>query len=205
MNAPVTYIPDLISGPFAADSLFEMLYHHIPWVRRENPSGGFVPRAECYFNDTPVPYVYGRGAGAREYQPQPKWNFYVRSIRRRLERAIGVDFDVCFLNLYEHNRDYLGWHSDDSPEMSDDHPIATVSLGAERAIQFRPRGTTTEPGPPVETLMLGNGSAAIMAPGMQDLWQHRIPKASDNQLGPRISLTYRVYVPTNREEKLDEC
>ena len=47
---------------------------------------------------------------------------------------------------------------------------------------------------PVERLGLGNGSAAVMARGMQRGWQHRIPK-SDRQVGPRISLTYRGYRP----------
>ena len=43
------------------------------------------------------------------------------------------------------------------------------------------------------TLRLGHGSLCLMAPGMQDTWQHRIPKASF-QCGERISLTFRGYV-----------
>jgi alkylated DNA repair dioxygenase AlkB len=195
MNAPVTYIPNIFASKAEADSYFAILRGpSMPWQRRENPSGGFVPRAECYFNDTPAPYLYGKGEGARTYLPEPDWDPVVRLVRYKVEYAIGVDLDVCFLNMYETNRDYLGWHADDSPEMSDDHPIVTVSLGAERAIQFRPKYGDSDNLSHVETLMLGHGSAAIMAPGMQDLWQHRIPKSPNNQIGPRVSLTFRRYV-----------
>ena len=98
--------------------------------------------------------------------------------------------DVCFLNLYLNQRDYLGWHADDSPEMDDERPIVSVSLGAERDIQMKPiDGTAAD----VETIRLGHGSAFIMLPGVQDTHRHRIPK-SGFVVGERISLTFRGYV-----------
>ena len=51
--------------------------------------------------------------------------------------------------------------------------------------------------PNIEKLLLGHGSAAIMAPGMQDTHEHRIPKSS-RQCGVRISLTFRGYVAQGR-------
>lgn len=47
----------------------------------------------------------------------------------------------------------------------------------------------------VEKITLGDGSLCVMAPGMQDAWQHRIPKASF-KCGERVSLTFRGYVTT---------
>lgn len=46
-----------------------------------------------------------------------------------------------------------------------------------------------------EKVWLESGSLCLMAPGMQDTHQHRIPKAS-YICGPRISLTFRGYVQT---------
>jgi alkylated DNA repair dioxygenase AlkB len=46
--------------------------------------------------------------------------------------------------------------------------------------------------PSIHKLLLENGSIAIMAAGMQDTWQHRIPKHSA-PCGERISLTFRGY------------
>jgi alkylated DNA repair dioxygenase AlkB len=116
--------------------------------------------------------------------------------------------DVCFLNGYKDGHDQLGWHSDDSPEMDDERPIVTVSLGAEREIWFRkipPNRDKIDVGlrrgevniimasPEIEKLKLGHGSMAIMLPHMQETHQHRIPK-HDRECGPRVSLTFRGYV-----------
>ncbi len=64
-----------------------------------------------------------------------------------------------------------------------------MSLGVEREIWFQPNPKNGT----VQKLTLGHGSLCLMAPGMQDTWQHRIPKASFT-CGERISLTYRGYV-----------
>lgn len=73
--------------------------------------------------------------------------------------------------------------------MDDSRPIAIVSLGAEREIWFQradPERRLITP----DKLRLGNGSLCLMAAGMQDTHQHRIPKAG-RVVGPRISLTFR--------------
>ena len=189
MKAPVTYIPNFVPN---ADVAFARLKDELSWERRET-----TPRSEYYCNDSPKPYVYGRDRGRRLYEPRP-YHEVVLAIRKDLEAQTGAKLDVCFLNMYLDQTDQLGWHADDSPEMDDERPIVTVSLGVEREIWFRPNDSQKPPSgtvdPNIERLLLGHGSAAIMAPGMQDLWQHRIPKAS-RHCGVRISLTYRGYVP----------
>ena len=108
-----------------------------------------------------------------------------------IEFLKGVRLEVCFANRYLNQRDQLGWHADDSPEMDDERPIAVVSLGVEREIWFRQQHHSL--GPTVEKLKLEHGSLCLMLPGMQLSWEHRIPKASF-QCGTRISLVYRGYV-----------
>ncbi len=93
---------------------------------------------------------------------------------------------MCFLNRYLNQSDQLGFHSDDSPEMDDDRPIVTVSLGAEREIWFAPISDKKD----LTKVKLENGSACTMLPQMQTDWMHRIPKASF-LCGERISLTFR--------------
>jgi len=188
MKAPVTYIPKFVPNP---DEAFARLRDELTWERRQD-----VPRSEYYTNDTQKPYVYGRGNGRRTYEPRP-YHDIILAIRRDLEAHTGALLDVCFLNMYLNQSDQLGWHADDSPEMDDARPIVTVSLGVEREIWFKPNNSPKpESGasdPNVERLLLQHGSAAIMQPGMQDTWRHRIPKAS-RQVGVRISLTFRGYV-----------
>ncbi|MNR71462.1 hypothetical protein D3C71_20880 [compost metagenome] len=182
MRSPVTYLPNFVPD---ADGAFRALWQELDWQRR-----GGTPRREYYANELPVPYVYGRGAGQREYLPQP-WHPVMRDIQAALEAHSGFRFEVCFLNGYEDQSDHLGWHADDSPEMDDARPIAVVSLGAEREIWFRPQADREA----VERLKLGHGSLCLMAPGMQDTHYHRIPKAGFI-CGERISLTFRGYAPT---------
>lgn len=183
-NIPIEYTPGFIANP---DEAFTRLWNELEWEEREG-----APRREYYCNDISVPYTYGAGAGVRTYLPKP-WHPVIQRIRDNLTMVTGTKFDVCFLNGYRDGRDQLGWHSDNSPEMDDDRPIAIVSLGAERDIMFRKIPTEAEASGEVTILSLGNGSLCLMLPGMQDTHQHRIPKSSLHVCGPRISLTFRGY------------
>lgn len=180
MPAPISYSLDFVKNP---DAAFKALWEDLTWERR-----GSTPRREYYANDVAVPYTYGRGAGVRTYEPQ-EWHPVMRELQAQLEVLTGFKFEVCFLNGYEDQSDSLQWHADDSPEMDDDRPIAIISLGAVREIWFRPQNDKLD----VEKVKLGHGSLCLMAPGMQDEYFHRIPKAGF-ECGQRISLTFRGYV-----------
>ena len=210
MNAPITYYPKFLTDP---DVMLSKLQQELDWQRR-----GDTPRMEYYVNEFGVSYIYGRGRGQREYLAQPTHEV-ITEIQQQIEELTHTKFEVCFLNRYLNQSDHLGWHADDSPEMDDSRPIAIVSLGVERDIMFRkflgticvecqeysPNHKTPDcPGPGaikdkvtlwsgIERLRLEHGSLCLMAPGMQDNWQHRIPKASFH-CGERVSLTYRGYV-----------
>lgn len=185
MKPPIIYSPNFFTN---ADDLFKQL-KELAWVKRGN-----TPRQEYYCNDFDLPYVYGKGMYAREYEAQP-YTPAIQEIREVCEKHAATKFEVCFLNRYLNQRDQLGWHADDSPEMDDARPIAIVSFGVEREIWFRPiKSTETEMAEvKPERFVLGHGSICLMQPGMQDTWQHRIPKASF-ECGERISLTFRGYV-----------
>lgn len=188
-DVPVLYLPRLVYKP---TFVFKVLWDMMPWEKREG-----APRREAWFNPYDMPYTYGTGEYARTYAAHPLNDdggvpaWIIGSIMQRLN-DLGDSYDCCFVNGYENGRQHLGWHADDSPEMDTNHPIATVSLGAEREIWFRRKGDDT--GAHVEKLLLKNGSAAIMSEHMQEEWQHRIPKSSVADCGPRLSLTYRKLV-----------
>lgn len=179
MKTPIVYTPEFIKKP---DLAFEALWNELDWVRH-----GLVPRREYYSNDIDAAYSYGKADFARVYPTQP-WHPEMREIQQKVQDALGVTLEVCFLNGYEHNRDQLGWHADDSPEMDDTRPIAIVTLGAERDIMFATKHNRDQ----VERLKLQHGSLCIMPAGMQETHVHRIPKA-DRVVGARISLTFRGY------------
>jgi len=184
MEIPITYIKNFVPEP---EKVLVSLRDNLEWERRAD-----APRSEYYCNDFNEPYIYGRGAGRRTYLVRP-YHPDILAIRKLLEEQAKCKFEVCFLNRYLNQKDQLGWHSDDSPEMDDARPIATISLGVEREIWFRPKESQE-----ITKLKLENGSLCLMHPGMQDTHQHRIPKASF-QCGERISLTFRGYVRSSQE------
>lgn len=174
---PVTYVAGFITDP---SEVFRMLWNDLDWERR-----GGTPRREYYSNDALSDYTYGSGAGVRTYAARP-WHPLMLDIRARVEAVTGTAFEACFINGYENSRDHLGWHSDSSPEMDSNRPIAIVSVGAAREIWYCPKEDRTD----ITRMLLEPGSLCIMAAGMQKTHLHRIPKA-DREVGPRISLTFR--------------
>lgn len=183
------YIPDLFGAVDAA-----ALHTEVPWIERTEA------RMECFQSENPMSYTYGSGRGERTYTSVT----YTPTVRQVLDKLNedGSDFNVCFLNLYHHKRQHLGWHADDSPSMDHGHPIAVVSFGAERDIWWRLKGT---PGviPEEQRQLLGHGSLFLMPAGMQRDWEHRIPK-SDREVDFRISMTFRRWVPAERLRYAEE-
>jgi alkylated DNA repair dioxygenase AlkB len=211
-NTPIVYLPHFVEDH---EKVFDVLWSELGWVEDFG-----APRKEYYCNDIKLPYTYGSGNGVRTYEVQ-NWHPAILDIRKKLEEWTGTVFEVCFANGYRDNRDHLGYHADDSPEMDDSRPIAIVSLGARREIYFRQNAqeavrlavanhdesafesreiaraelikSTVGFNGMSEKVWLESGSLCLMLPGMQDTHQHKIPKAS-YQCGPRISLTFRGYL-----------
>jgi alkylated DNA repair dioxygenase AlkB len=91
------------------------------------------------------------------------------------------------VNRYENEKESVGWHADNEPEIPHEHPIASLSLGATRNFEMRKGGG------PVQTIELEHGSLLVMGPGMQREWKHQVPKTK-NPCGLRVNLTFRWMV-----------
>lgn len=185
--------PIYIRSGFPAITL-EAVLDSTPWIQVTDA------RLECFMAATTATYTYGEGRGVRTYTPVP-YSPIVADIQYQLNRD-GLEretlddlftYNVCFLNRYDNAAMQLGWHSDDSPGMNHDHPIAVVSFGQPREIWWREKGQTGVI-PIDQRQLLEHGSIFVMPAGMQRTHQHRIPKG-DKPMSTRISLTYRHYVP----------
>ena len=156
----------------------------IDWVQRET-----TPRKEYWDTTLNLPYTYGRGRGLRTYEPNPPLEI-VQRYRELLTHELGVYFEGCFLNRYDTSRDWLGWHADDDLGIDHSKPIAVVTLGQARNIQWKLQGSKGLEA--IDSQLLEEGSLFVMPPGMQQTHFHRIPKASFEVVRPRISLTFRA-------------
>lgn len=110
-----------------------------------------------------------------------------------LNDLMHTDFNAIFLNKYDNEKQHLGWHADDFAGMRTDQPISVLSLGAEREIWLKKKEETGKI-PLDQRVLLQQGSLFTMPVGFQDLYFHRIPK-HDRPCGPRISLTFRSFLP----------
>lgn len=120
-----------------ADALFQALQLAIPWeVHRIRMFGRLVdsPRLSCWIGDPDASYLY---SGTR-FEPRP-WPDALLAVRERLAGETGARYNSVLANLYRDQRDAMGLHSDDEPELGRHPVIASLSLGASRRFVFKSR------------------------------------------------------------------
>lgn len=172
----------------AADAWLDALSREVAWRSERLRVFGRVhevPRRVAFQGEAGVRYRYS----GREHEAEP-WTPAVRAIRDALHAALpDATFDGALLNLYRDGRDAMGWHADDEPELGARPVIASVSLGATRALRFRRRrGDGWE----TATLDLPHGSLLVMAGETQRWWQHALPRRA-RVTEPRVNLTFRRF------------
>ena len=151
-----------------------------------------VPRLTCWIGDPECTYRYS----GLLHQPEP-WTSHLATIRSQLEEALGCRFNSLLVNRYRDGHDRMGWHADDEPELVHDHPIASLSLGATRALRFRPRPqrrgamVSQAAARRAHSIELADGDLLVMDAPTQRHWQHELP-ARRRVLAERINLTFRL-------------
>lgn len=96
-------------------------------------------------------------------------------------------FRTVGMCLYRDGRDSVAWHGDRFGRgATHDTMVAIVSIGAPRALMFRPRG-----GGQSVRHVLGHGDLLVMGGSCQRTWDHCVPKTSV-PTGPRISIQFRT-------------
>ena len=167
-----------------ADALFATLVATVPWeMHRIRLFGRQVdaPRLSCWIGDPDAVYTY---SGTR-LQPRP-WPDALRSLRTRLRRELGVDFNSVLANFYRDGRDRMGWHSDDERALGARPVIASLSLGASRRFVLKQRKDALVK----RALALPHGSLLLMTGDTQARYKHALP-ATAKPVGERINLTFR--------------
>lgn len=179
--------PIFIESIYDSFTTFEELLKEVPWEKRDD-----APRKECFMSENgKLTYTYGRNVGERTYY-SIGFTDTIKKMIDDLNKRTNNDYNVCFLNYYENEKMHLGWHSDDSPEMDNNHPIAVITFGEPREIWWKEKGVKGEL-PDENKKLLTNGSLFIMPKGFQENHVHKIPKGSKQNMGGRISLTFRRF------------
>jgi alkylated DNA repair dioxygenase AlkB len=80
-----------------------------------------VPRMEVWVADHAYTYSH------RTYQPI-SWPPTLLKVKAEIEAAAGSKCNSVLVNRYENEKDSGGWHADNEPEMSHEHPLLTPRL-----------------------------------------------------------------------------
>ena len=177
-----------------ADTLFQALDLGIKWSVKNMAHAGAPQRLEnrmtCFFADKPhMSYRY-----AGKTNSPHAWTPVLKEIKQTIEEFMvrhpsfaspssegggPWTLNSCLANRYSTPHHSLGFHSDNEPDLVRDAPIASVSFGAPRRMEFKPkqithtRGSHDQMG--IKSLVLTHGSLLIMGGTTQRHWLRSIP------------------------------
>ena len=170
--------------PYSSRDILARLLAETPWRQDSIVLFGkphLQPRLTAWYGE--ASYTY---SGLR-LDPLP-WTPLLAEIRAAVERACGLRFNSVLLNYYRNERDSMGMHSDDEPELGPDPAIASLSYGASRSFVLRHKRNKR-----TVKLDLHDGSLLLMSGALQSNWLHGINK-STRSIGERLNLTFRFVV-----------
>ena len=174
------YWPAFLNAEVAG-KLYRQLRHDLPWRQDSIRLYGrrlSLPRLQCWFG--PRAYRYSGLVLPACPLPAP-----LQGLIKEVSHQCGHDFNAVLVNYYRCGRDHVSWHSDDEPELGASPVIASLSLGAERLFQLRPRQGGKALG-----VRLAHGSLLLMQGDLQQGFQHRLPPDPRCEKG-RINLSFR--------------
>ena len=117
--------------------------------------------------------------------PEP-WDKVLARLRDFVSEKTGADYNSVLVNYYRNQRDSVGWHADDEPELGRFPVICSLSVGETRVFQTKEKKTGL-----VENYELAHGSMVLMYGDFQRTHLHQIPKEK-KEIGARFNYTFRL-------------
>jgi len=171
--------------PRSLSEILSELISTTPWRAEEVTVWGkkhMQPRLIAWYGDIGNSYSYS----GISVDPLP-WTPLLSELRQAVEEACHEAFNSVLLNYYRNERDSMGLHSDDEPELGVRPVIASFSLGEERILTFKHKSLANISSVQIP---LRAGSLLLMKGDTQKFWKHGIAKSA-KPLGPRVNLTFR--------------
>lgn len=159
----------------ASNQYYSLLKEETPWKQRVR---------KMYDRMVPDPRLTAYYGGANGYE----WTGILLQIKACVEQECGISFDRVLLNYYRDGDDSVAWHSDTLPADGVHHPIASVSFGETRFFKVRSK---LQKDKEKLDIPLTHGSLLLMGAGMQEHYEHHVPKTS-RKISGRINLTFRI-------------
>ncbi|KAL4796294.1 hypothetical protein BDV19DRAFT_121785 [Aspergillus venezuelensis] len=185
------------------EDAFERIRDEVAWQKMYHMSGQ-VPRLVAvqgkHAPDGSIP-IYRHPAD--ESPPLEPYTSTVNQVRIMVERILGHPLNHVLIQLYRDGQDRISEHSDKTLDIVRGSSICNVSLGAQRVMVLRQKGSESDDGSgrltqrvpmPHESLfILGEKTNARWLHGIKADKRHESEKSSEELAygGQRISLTFR--------------
>ena len=116
-------------------------------------------------------------------------------------KDVCTELDCCNVVCLSNSKQSIRLHADNEASIDQSHPIATVSLGAMRKIEFVPFGSSYDH--TVVTIQAEHNSMYVMRPGTQSTLQHRVVRGNIKQSENQNYISFRKSKPENTEPIAD--
>ena len=132
-------------------------------------------------------YRYNGGKHDAKAMPAPITDL-LNAVRAQCSQPDAC-LNSCLITRYKSGTDHIPPHRDDEPVFDPQSEIVTVSIGAQRDMEFSDNSGVNS-----QTLSLENNSVLVSSRFAQDFWVHGIKKC-DDPCEERISFTFRNISP----------
>ena len=185
LTSRLSYTPS-----FLPDSLQHSVFQYLGTVRRDFVSQGrYAPQIMLF---GPHRYVYNKVSASLKPLPFETAPL-VHTVLEFVNQHCQTNFNSVLVNLYPNDRTWLRDHKDDEKKLDKSQPIATLSLGSQRQMEF----SHEREAPAIHHQVLLNNSLFVMHPDTQLNYYHRIPRGKSAvahyyRHSVRFSLTFRT-------------
>lgn len=117
-----------------ADLLKNKLLDATPWEQRTQKIYDkmvLTPRLTAWYGDSKY------NDSDEDKKPTNPWTPELFSLKERIEKEFGCQFNAVLLNLYRDHNDSVAWHRDKESRYGKRPVIASISLGQTRNFDFR--------------------------------------------------------------------
>ncbi|KAL5249851.1 hypothetical protein ACHWQZ_G015795 [Mnemiopsis leidyi] len=153
-----------------------------------------------FFSIFSKPYRWDSSGGPVINNPVPMEKFpNIKRTMDRLNTTFGYSLNCCLVSYYKNGQVKARLHSDDEDELDESQPIAVVSLGATRAIEFVDKAQESFRHNAL-SLHPTEVSLYVMHAGCQQGFQHRV-RMNKRVKQFRISQSFRSFVQAPHSSK----
>lgn len=147
-----------------------------------------IPRKQAGFGDFIFNYNSITHVGKNHLTED--MNSLIKWFKENIKSKPELETNFCFVNWYEDNSQYIGYHSDKETNLVTDQPIISVTLYDDPKNEWPFRLRCKKTGKTYQQY-LKHGSIVAMLGDCQKRFTHSVPKLKSNK-GQRINMTFRT-------------